>query len=115
MHSARLTITIQIVSVILATLGILSHTAPSRLHHLLDKQKLLIPVILLPVDQMQFVRIETEQQHVSVFLNILEIHMLLAVQSVLSIQTAHLTKHVSVTNALTHVLEHVELMQSAVS
>jgi hypothetical protein len=64
---------------------------------------------------MQFVRIETELLHVNVFLNTSEIHMLLAVQSVLSIQIAHLTKHVSATNALTHVLEHVELMQSAVS
>ena len=64
------------VSVSLATLEILSPIVSSRpLSHLVQ-QRSLIPAILLLVDQMQCVRIETEQQPVSVSLNILEILML---------------------------------------
>ena len=59
---------------------------------------------------MQFVKTETEQQRVNVFLNILEILMLLAGLSVWSTQTVHLIKHVRGTSALIRALEHVALM-----
>jgi hypothetical protein len=114
MPSAASIITIQIVSVSQATLGILSHTVLFRQLSPLAKQKLLILVILLHVDPMPFVRTETELLDVNVSLNTLEIPMLPAGLSVWFTQTVHLTEHAKETSVLIHVREHVESMLFAV-
>ena len=53
---------------------------------------------------MLYVKIEEELLHVSVYLTILETHMLPADQNVQQMQNAHQAKHVKTFTALTHVL-----------
>jgi hypothetical protein len=71
--------------------------------------------ILLPVDLMLSVLIKiVDQQHVNVYLNILEILMSHAGQNVWSIQIVHLIRHVRSISAQILVLGHVVLMQHVV-
>ena len=53
------------------------------------------------VDQMLFAKIEEELLHVSVYLTILETHMLPADQNVQQMQNAHQAKHVKTFTVLT--------------
>jgi hypothetical protein len=112
MPHALSTTTTQSANVILVMKGIHSPIATEK-QHCHQEWSQLIHAIHLLADPMQFAIGREVLALANVFLNILEIHMWRADQSVLFTLTAHPTKHARGTSVSTHALALAASMPSA--